>query len=157
MMCRNRVLAAVMIGTVWMTTLAAQTASSIVYPPDFKSWAFVKTGPSAARGGIHHIYANDKAVEGYRSGRFPEGAVLVFEIVGTSQADGRTVEGPRTLIDVMVKNAQTFASTGGWGFEEFLGATPTSNGALNDQARTACFTCHIGQKDRDYVFSALMK
>ena len=33
----------------------------------------------APHGLIHHIYANEKALEGYRTGHFPEGAVLIAD------------------------------------------------------------------------------
>ena len=32
-------------------------------------------------GGIHHIYANDKAIEGYRNELFPDGAVIIFDLL----------------------------------------------------------------------------
>jgi hypothetical protein len=123
------------------------------YPTDFRKWTYVKSGPSLARGGDHHIYANEQAMQGYRTGQFPEGATIVFEIVGPPGSDRLT--GERRLINTMVKNREKYASTGGWGFDEFQGPLPTPSGVLNEQAKNACFACHTSQKDRDYVFSAL--
>ena len=125
------------------------------YPADFRTWTYVKSGPSAARGGDHHIYANDLAMTGYRTGQFPDGAIIVFEIVGPPGADRLT--GARRLINTMVKNREKYASTGGWGFDEFQGPSPTPAGVLNDQAKNSCFACHTSQKDRDFVFSGLAK
>src|SRR5689334_20565390 len=122
------------------------------YPTEFRGWTYVKSGPSAARGGDHHIYANDLAMTGYRTGQFPDGASIAFAIVGPPGAARRT--GTRRLIDTMVKNREKYASTGGWGFDEFPGAEPTPSGTLNEQAKNACFACHTSQKDRDFVFSA---
>ena len=34
-----------------------------------------------AFGGIHHIYANDLALQGYRSQRFPDGSVIIFDLL----------------------------------------------------------------------------
>lgn len=143
----NRLLGSLVIATVCVASLAAE-ADRITYPADFTSWTFVKTGPSPARGGIHHIYANEKALAGYRAGQFPDGSVVVFEIV--------SAQGERKLIDVMLKDAQKYAPTGGWGYEEFPGAGPIP-GVLTEQAKVACFTCHIGRKARDYVFSSLAR
>jgi hypothetical protein len=51
--------------------IAADDQSSIGYPEGFRSWRHVKSTvvrPEhrffAIRGGIHHFYANDKAIKG---------------------------------------------------------------------------------------------
>jgi quercetin dioxygenase-like cupin family protein len=105
-------------------------APDVPYPRDFRSWRHVKSiviGPEHKsfpnRGGIHHYYANELALEGYRTGTFPNGSVIVDEAVftkdGTDQAKGTLVEGDRRALDVMVKNDQRYKETGGWGFEHF--------------------------------------
>src|SRR4029450_12382223 len=57
--------------------------TGIPYPAAFREWTHVKStivGPQspsfANNGGLHHFYANAKALEGYRTGPFPRGAVL---------------------------------------------------------------------------------
>ena len=62
---------------VW-TNAFAQDEPRVPYPSEYRVWAVVTTklvGPQskffAARGGFHHFYANDKALEGYRTGVFP--------------------------------------------------------------------------------------
>jgi len=37
----------------------------------------------AAFGGLHHLYANATALAGYRSGRFDDGAVIVFGLLNS--------------------------------------------------------------------------
>jgi hypothetical protein len=59
----------------------------------------------------------------------------------------------RRFIDVMIKDSERYAETGGWGFEEFKGNGRTE-GSLNAQERTACYSCHTGVKGHDFVFSA---
>ena len=80
------------------------------------------------RGGLHHYYANDKAVAGYRTGTFPDGAIVVDEAVFTKEGEGRAtgllLEGERRFLDVMVKDAQRYKSTGGWGYEHFDAGRP---------------------------------
>ena len=78
-----------------MVTLFAQDNAPVPYPDGFRSWAHVKSliiGPDhesfSKRGGIHHYYANGKAVAGYRTGIFPEGSILVDEAVFTKDARG---------------------------------------------------------------------
>jgi hypothetical protein len=136
--------------------LSASAPDAIAYPDNFRKWTHVKSGPSAARGGVHHIFANDKAIEGYRTGRFPDGAVIVFDVIATKDLAALPMDGPRALVDVMVKDGAKYAASGGWGFEEFNGDSRAER-ALTDETRAACFTCHVKQKDQDYVFSKLAK
>lgn len=107
-------------------------------------------------GGLHHIYANEKAMEGYRTGRFPEGSVLVFDVFETQEAAGATLEGPRRFIDVMQKDSKRFAATGGWGYEEFKGDSQTER-ALTPKTAQECHACHAAAKDYDSVFSRFRK
>lgn len=75
---------------------SAAAPQPVPYPEGFRSWTVVKSlviGPGhdsfAKRGGIHHYYANDKAVLGYRTGAFPEGSIVVDEAVFTKDGEGR--------------------------------------------------------------------
>ena len=136
--------------------MAIAPSDIVAYPVNFRTWTHVKSGPSAARGGVHHIFANDKAMQGYRSGRFPDGAVIAFDLIETTDVASMPMDGPRKLVDVMVKDSTRFADSGGWGYEEFVGNSQT-NRVLTAETRAACVTCHAKQKDHDYVFSTLTK
>lgn len=138
----------------------------VPYPEGFRSWQHVKTivigseHPSfAKRGGLRHYYANEKAMEGYRTGKFPNGSMIVDEGVfgkdGEGQAKGILLEGDRRGVAVMVKNDQLYRETGGWGYEHFVGNG--KSGALSAAERAQCFACHSKQKDRDSVFSGVRK
>ncbi len=149
------VAAAVVAAPAWATDVV------VPYPEGYRTWTHVKSMViedghplHASFGGIHHIYANDKALKGYRSGRFPDGAVIVFDLLEAPRADHAITEGPRKVAGVMHKNAKRYAATGGWGFEGFAGGDKTQR-VVGKQAETACFACHVPQKDRDYVFSRL--
>lgn len=104
-------------------------------------------------GGIHHIYANAKAAAGYKTGRFADGSVLVFDLLETKRGDGAVAEGARKVVGVMHRDPRKFASTGGWGYEGF-GGDSRSNRVVGDKAATACHSCHVAQKDKGFVFSA---
>jgi Cytochrome P460 len=148
---------------------AAADASSnahqhpVPYPEGFRSWTVVKSlvvGPDhesfAKRGGIHHYYANDKAVVGYRTGTFPDGSIVVDEAVFTKDGDGRAkgilLEADRRFLDVMVKDGGRFETTGGWGYEHFDGDDRT--GRLSENDRAACSACHM-KAQTDHVFSRM--
>jgi hypothetical protein len=135
----------------------------VPYPTGYRSWSHVKSmiiEPGHALyesfGGLHHLYANDKAMEGYRDGQFPDGAVIVFDLLATVEADNAVTEGPRKVLGVMHKDSARYAATGGWGFEGFAGDSTTER-AVAANAKTACFDCHTARKDHDYVFSELRR
>jgi hypothetical protein len=103
--------------------------------------------------GIHHLYANASAMEGYTSGTFPDGAVIVFDLLEANATDNKAlVEGARKVVGVMERGAEKYAATGGWGFEGFKG--DSQERVVGDKAVEACFGCHEAQKDKGYVFSA---
>jgi len=140
--------------------LPAFAADPVPYPKGYRAWTHVKSMVIEsghplyeAFGGIHHIYGNAKAIEGYRSGRFADGAVIVFDLLEAQRADNAVTEGPRKVVGVMHRNAKAYAATGGWGFEAFRGDSTTER-TVGDKAKTACFDCHAAQKDRSYVFSS---
>ena len=142
--------------------MSAQPPPGVPYPTEYRSWAVVKTslvGPQArnfaTRGGFHHFYANDQAMEGYRTGRFPEGSIIVDEGVLAEEAQGVTAEKGRRSLDVMHKDGSRFQATGGWGYDHFDGDSRTSVATL--EMRTACFTCHAQRKDHDFVYSTFRR
>ncbi len=135
--------------------------ATVPYPAGYRDWHHVKSMVIqdghplfAAFGGIHHLYANPKAMIGYRTGKFPDGAVIVFDLLEATPADHALTEGARKVVGVMHKNARRFAATGGWGFEGF-GGGDASKRAVGANAVKACFECHQAQKDNGYVFSSL--
>lgn len=141
----------------------AQPDSQVAYPSNYRNWVHVRSAlvdpnsPKAGRyGGLHHIYANEKALEGYRTGVFPDGSVIVFDLLETKENAGTTVEGPRKFIDVMSKESKRYPDTGGWGFEEFAGDSQTDR-VLTSEAKVGCFGCHTRRKSNDFVFSSFRK
>jgi len=131
-------------------------AESVQYPENFRRWVHVGTGvimPDGPNQGMHHIFANQKAVDGYASGAFADGSVIVFELREAQQKNGVIVEGERRRVDVMIKDASLYKSTGGWRFERFWGNDQTED-AIHDSG-TRCFECHLKSKTHGFVFSQL--
>ena len=96
--------------------------SDVPYPMGYRDWHHVKSMVIEeghplfeAFGGIHHIYANDDAVTGYQDGRFPDGAVIAFDLLEAVRADNAVTEGVRTVLGVMHKDSERYPATGGWG------------------------------------------
>ena len=138
-------------------------APPVPYPKGYRQWTHVKSmviQPGHALydsfGGVHHLYGNKLAEKGYARGKFPDGAVIVFDLLTAVSADNTVQEGPRKVLGVMVKDSRRYKDTGGWGFEGFK-ADSTTERAVGSQAATACYQCHTAQKDKDYVFSSMRK
>lgn len=136
-----------------------QAAEPVPYPQGYRQWTHVKSMVIeqghplyGTFGGIHHLYANKQAMAGYRKGRFPDGSVIVFDLLEAKSGGNAIQEGARKVVGVMRKDAKRYAATGGWGFEGFKGDS-RSERAVADNAASACFGCHQAQKDHEFVFS----
>lgn len=135
-------------------------AADVPFPNGYRSWTHVKSMAilpghplHASFGGIHHLYANARALDGYRSGRFKDGSVIIFDLLEADSGGNALSEGSRKVLGVMHRDARKYAATGGWGFEGFVGGDPGRR-AVGANAKDACFACHEPQKERDYVFSS---
>jgi hypothetical protein len=132
----------------------------VAFPEDYRGWYHVKSmvikpghpleNPFQ---GIHHIYANDQAHKGLKTGNYRDGAVLVFDLLDYDDADHALQEGARKLIGVMERDSKRFAATGGWGFEGFDGDDHDKR--LTTDGGKSCFQCHTAVEDTGYVFSRL--
>jgi hypothetical protein len=139
-------------------TIKQVSDEKITFPYGYRKWTHIKTaivGPHSPAfkrmGGYHHIYANEKAVEGYKTGNFPDGSVIVFDVIeAVTQPSSDITEGKRKLVDVMVRNTSLYEATGGWGYEEFSEGNK-KEGVLTQAIQIQCFTCH--SKQPDFVFS----
>ena len=140
--------------------------NAVPYPQGYRSWTFLHSsliGPTLAgfwkrpcekpcTAGMFHFYGNDKAMQGLRTGVYPDGAIIaeeMLEFLGTASGAGH--EGARRLVGVMVKDSLRYNSTGGWGFGSYDEDSQVNT--LTAEESKACFTCHIPQKDRGYVFT----
>jgi hypothetical protein len=152
------------LGLVMLAGPAAADApafEAVPYPEGFREWKHVKSmliqdghPLFAAFGGLHHIYANPVAEQGYRDGTFADGAVIVFELLEAQTGGSAIQEGARKVVGVMRKDRARWAATGGWGFEGFKGDSRTER-AVGADAATACFACHAPLTAHDHVYSRM--
>ncbi len=151
------------LGLVGAAYAAPPEKSSVAYPTGYRKWAFVKSmviysdkHPLFAEfGGLHHVYANAEAMRALvKGGTFPDGSVLVLDLLEAKDENGAWVEGSRKLVGVMEKDRARFKLTGGWGFEAFKGGSQTERTVTDASAQ--CFSCHQKQKDNDFVFSGYL-
>lgn len=139
---------------------ALYAAESVQYPENFRRWVHVDTGIIMPGGqlpeseqGMHHVFANQKAIEGYSSGDFADGSIIVYELREAQHKNEVILEGERRRVDVMIKDSRLYAGTGGWRFERFLGNDQAQN-AIHDSGN-ACFECHSKVKPHGFVFTQL--
>src|SRR6516165_4903210 len=76
-------------------SVLAQDGTSVPFPTGYRQWVHVASvvrGPQNAvfskepctkpcAGGVFQYYANEKALEGYRTGKFPDGAIIADELI----------------------------------------------------------------------------
>jgi len=100
--------------------------------------------------GIHYIYADKKALQGYKAGnKFPEGSTIVVDYFNIKE--GSAADGARNMV-VMMRKDKRKKETGGW---LFAGYGADGKPSSLDPVGT-CFGCH--QKDagqRDFVISTI--
>jgi len=100
--------------------------------------------------GVHYIYADKKALKGYKAGnKFSEGSTIVVDYFTIKE--GSATDGPKNMV-VMMRRDKRQKETGGWLFAGY-GADGKPSGL--DPVGT-CFGCH--QKDagqREFVISTV--
>ena len=147
----------VLVLTTACLAIAGGPAGTVAYPDGYRDWRHVKSmviEPGHplhdSFGGIHHLYANERAMKGYRKGSFPDGSVIVFDLLASATGGNAVQEGDRKVLGVMQRDRRAFAATGGWGFEAFVEGD--ANRRLQPDA-AACYACHTSQAQTEYVFS----
>ena len=144
---------------------AGSAGDQVPFPHGFRDWFFVNSlsvtadSPLFARmAGLHHIYVNARGLPTLKAGGpfpYPDGTIFADDVHEFSVKDGATLEGAKTFVTVMVKDAKKYATTGGWGFQVWAAGDPTKP-QVPDLAHSveACFVCHTPQKAQDYTFSS---
>ena len=143
---------------------ATSTGYEVRFPNEFRDWFLVNSMTAGKDSpvfghvdGMHFVHVNAKGLPTLKKGGpfpYPDGTIFMDDVHEFSVRDGASVEGVRKAVTVMVKDSKKYASTGGWGFQVWLGGDPSKPQVPDaDHAITACLACHTPQKDQDYVFS----
>lgn len=109
---------------------------------------------------MHVTYASPGTAEIYRkTGKFPDGAVLVKEVFGTEHSqmttgDAHWAAGIKVWF-VMIKDDKARYSGNplwgdGWGWALFKADAPNKQVATN--YRTDCLSCHIPARNTDWIY-----
>lgn len=146
---RNLIFAVLLLNTVMAW------AAAPVLPKGYLKWQKSERKMVTDKGslfyGIHYIYADKKAMQGYKGGnKFPEGSSIVVEYFNIKDGNS-AVDGSKNMV-VLMRKDKRMKDTGGWLFAGF--GTDGKPSGLDPVA--TCFGCH--QKDaaqRDYVISTI--
>lgn len=133
--------------------IASAAGPEVPFPLGYRAWTHIKSGWIGEGGpgyphfaGLHHIYANRPAMTGFRSGTFPTGSVVVFDVLTTKAGTGTLTTTDRRFRDVMEKSAD------GWRFTEFNLDSHTERNVTTEAGVKQCAACHEAAKP-DHVFS----
>jgi Cytochrome P460 len=150
---------------VFTTLSSAVAGQGTPYPEGYRHWTFLHSSMVPATfaafakkpcekpcvAGVFYFYANDKAMDGLRTGSYADGAIFAEEMLEWLSTSNGATEGQRRIIGVMVKDSQRYSSTGGWGYGNFDDGSRTDT--LDAGKREACHQCHVARKDQGYVFT----
>jgi len=124
--------------------------------PDFESWKVISTTDRGDNNTFRFILGNDIAIRAAQSGNispWPEGAAFA-KIAWQQQSapNGLILPGKFIQVEFMLKDAQRYKATEGWGWGRWRGNDLKPYG---DNARfvTECTGCHQPIHGDDYVYT----
>ena len=121
---------------------AASPIYGVTIPQGYRDWRLISvTHEEGTFNQLRAQLGNDIAIKAYREGKlpFPDGAIIValhWDRVASDEDNkvfGRVqafVAGSPVNMQVMLKDSTKYASTGGWGFGDFVDGKP-SNEAMH--------------------------
>ncbi|MGI9415722.1 MAG: cytochrome P460 family protein [Hyphomicrobiales bacterium] len=140
---------------------------SITIPKDYRSWRFLGTWAVATdeddevgSKGFHNVYTQPETVAAFRStGKFPDGAVLVKELLKAKTDTMTTGEVSHATETegwfIMIKDTQgRFKGNGlwgdGWGWALFNADDPTAT--ATEDYKEECIPCHVPAEKDDWIY-----
>lgn len=145
----------------WINKAAASpdvkpVLNGIAFIPDYSKWKAISTTDRFDNNTLRVIFGNDVAVRAIaekHTNPWPDGTV--FAKVAWEQlidADGQSHTGEFKQVEFMIKGAEKYKSTAGWGWARWKGMD------LKPYGKTAlfaneCVNCHKPLKDNDFVFT----
>ncbi len=132
-------------------------SNGFTIPADFSYWEVVNISERWDNGTMRAILGNPVAIKAIAEGHtnpWPDGSA--FAKVGWVQrADSTGIihAGAFTHAEFMVKDAQKYAATEGWGWGRWVGGINLVAYGKNETFVTECTNCHKPMKDQDFVFT----
>jgi mono/diheme cytochrome c family protein len=143
------------------STLVSLTAvrpefNGIPFDPSFESWKLISTTDRGDNNTFRFILGNDIALQAARSGKitpWPDGARFA-KIAWQQQqgADGFVHPGNFVQVELMIKNAEQYRSTDGWGWGRWLSVDLHPYGK-DAHFVNECTGCHLPVRGDDSVYT----
>jgi hypothetical protein len=130
--------------------------NGLAFDPTFESWKPISTTDRGDNNTFRFILGNDIAVRAAQSGNispWPDGARFAkIAWQQESGTDGLLHPGKFVQVELMVKDAQGYKATEGWGWGRWRGLDLKPYGS---DARFVgeCTTCHLPVRGNDYVYT----
>lgn len=134
--------------------------NGIRYDPEYKNWQSLSTSDRFESGTMRVIFGNSVAIKAVKENHtrpWPEGTRIAKALwTQITDSNGNTRTGNFVQLDLMIKDNQKYALTGGWGFARFktLKMVPYGKTAL---FASECINCHRPMEKNDYVFTIPVK
>jgi hypothetical protein len=135
--------------------------NGIAYYSEFMKWKVVAPSYREDKGQIRIITGNEIAVAALHAGKkpLPDGSVLAkvaWKAEKLPSFPVATVPGDFAQVEFMVKDANKYKETGGWGFARFVGNELKPYGKDTGYVKE-CFGCHTPVANNDYLFTHIVK
>jgi hypothetical protein len=126
------------------------------FDPEFESWKPISTTDRGDNNTFRFILGNDIAVQAVQAGHispWPDGARLA-KIAWQQKLgpDGLVHPGEFVQVELMVKDAQGYKNTDGWGWGRWRGLDLKPYGS-GPQFVNECTGCHLPVRGDDYVYT----
>ncbi len=145
-------------GAVLAGAAPAPAPNGIELPEGYRDWRMLGVSHRTDNNTLRAILGNPVAIEAARAGHtrpWPDGTILtklVWQDATHPAWASATVPGEFVQAEFMVKDAEKYRETGGWGFARWKGLDQVPYG--KDAAFVQeCFGCHTPVRDNDYVFT----
>ncbi|MDH3526722.1 MAG: cytochrome P460 family protein [Gammaproteobacteria bacterium] len=132
--------------------------NGITLPQDYKDWRVIGSSHRVDNNTLRVILGNDTAIEAARAGNtnpWPDGTILgklVWKDTSHAAWEKAVVPGEFVHAEFMLKDAEKWPATGGWGYARWKGMDQTPYGKDASFVQE-CHGCHTPVKDNDFVFT----
>lgn len=134
--------------------------NGIAFIPDYKNWQVVSASERFDNGTMRLILGNPiaiKAIREHKIAPWPKGATFAKVAFAQNKGkDGIVSTGEFKQVEFMIKDADKYAATKGWGFARFKTTKMVPYGKTAMFANE-CINCHRPEEKTDFVFTQPIK
>lgn len=132
--------------------------NGLQYIPDYRNWKAISTTDRFDNGTMRIIFGNDiavKAIQEKHTNPWPDGTVFAKTAWKQQvQANGNISSGEFLAVEFMIKDAEQYSKTKGWGWARWKGSDLKPYGGDIPNFEQECIECHKPVANRDYVFTS---